>query len=333
MIRHQLRQPAIIILLLVLVAMVASCGRADTGSESGVTELMIPTLQTPSLGYFLSPIIESQGFDEDHDLAITFQQKPASTFRTDFAAGTSKIGGSGTLLTDVALVQQKGVDTVYLFNVFDYWGAIVTPSQSNIQGLADLEGRTLGAALPTANFAMYKFIAEAEGVDLSSIETQGADTPGLGAMARSERVDATQLWEPAYSILAHDNDDFKTIDLADRWGAAHEQRVIPYLGVAAHRSWVEENKEIIPQLYATYRDAANYVEKNPVDASELISEETDIDSAILEDLIKSERLALNVYPANEQRSAINEVFKAAVKNGYLEKMPPESVIYEGPVKP
>jgi ABC-type nitrate/sulfonate/bicarbonate transport system substrate-binding protein len=297
-------------------------------AHADVAKLTIPTLPVPSLGYFTPPIIKSQGFDKKNGLDIKFVQKPASTYRTDFAAGTDLIGGSGTLLADIALLNQKGVKTVYLFNVFDFWGTVVVPQDGDIHTLADLKGKTLAASLPTTNYAMFRYFAKLAGLDMSTVHPRGTTVPGLVPMALAGRTDAVELWEPAYSILIHDSNKFRAIDLVGKWKKATGSSLIPYLGVAAHESWVKKNGKLIPKLYKTYQAAADFIKKHPAEAAKIIGKETRIAPEILAGLIKSDRLGLNVYWAGAHRKAAQKVFEAGMNTGYLKKMPPASVLYE-----
>ena len=67
----------------------------------------------------------------------------------------------------------------------------------------------------------------------------------------------------------------RTIDLAiaDSWKKFTGSRNIPYLGVAAHIDWVEKNPKLVPKLYATYKEAADWVTAHPDEASKLIAAE------------------------------------------------------------
>lgn len=291
-------------------------------------KLTIPTLPVPSLGAFLGPVIKSQGFDKANGLDITFQQKPTATYRTDFAAGTDKIGGSGTLLSDVALLKVKGIDVVYLFNVFDFWATVVVPKDSDVKTVADLKGKTVAASLPTANYSMFRYLAKLGGLDLSSVHFRNSDSAGLVPIARAHRADAVQLWEPAFSILTHGNSDFRSIDVMSKWKDATGLTEIPYLGISAHRSWVKANRPLIPKLFNVYKAASEFVEKNPAKAADIIGKATTIKPDVVKELITSGRLRLNLYWAAEKRKAAGEVFKAAVDVGYLKKKPDESVLYD-----
>src|SRR5690606_594781 len=125
--------------------------------------------------------------------------------------------GSGTLLADVALLKEKGVDAVYLFNVFDFWATVVVPKDSPVTAIGDLKGTTLAASLPTTNYAMFRYLAKLGGLDIATVQLRNSDSSGLIPIAKSGRADAVQLWEPAYSILTHANSDFRNIDVMSRW--------------------------------------------------------------------------------------------------------------------
>ena len=52
----------------------------------------------------------------------------------------------------------------YLFNLFDYWGTVVT-SRDTVKTLKDLEGKELAGARSTTNYQMYEFFAKRQGVE------------------------------------------------------------------------------------------------------------------------------------------------------------------------
>lgn len=298
-------------------------------NTAGAAETIeVPTLPVPSLGYFLPPVIKAQRLDEANGLDLKFIQKQAATYRTDFAAGTHEIGGSGTVLADVALLKEKGVDVIYLFNVFDFWGTVAVPQDSEIKTLRDLEGKVLAAALPTTNYAMFRYFADRAGLNLSSVQVRGTPVPGLVPTARVGRADAVQLWEPAYSVLTHGNDDFRRLEFVNPWKQETGFDAIPYLGVAVHRSWAEEHRDLIPRLFKTYQAAAEFIRKNPDAAARAIARDAGLDQAVVRELLESDRLGLNIYWPKDQQQAMDEVFKAAMSIGYLKKMPPAEVLYD-----
>ena len=294
-------------------------------------KLDLPVLPVPSLSNFTPPVIKAKRFDHANGLDIDFVVKPAQAYRTDFAAGTNKVGGSGTLLADVAKLNEKGVNTVYLINVFDFWETVVVRSDSNIRTLKDLEGRTLAAALPTTVYAMFRFFAQDAGLDLSKVSVQGSTVPGLVALAAAGRVDAVSVWEPAYSVLTYKNDKYRSLDFVRAWEKRIGENEIPYLGVAAHRDWVDSHKEVIARLYKTYEQAAAFIKKNPEETASIISKASNdkLKRDMLVNLIKSDRFTLNVHWGATRRAAADTFFRAAVTAKYLNHMPPASVLYDG----
>jgi len=291
-------------------------------------KLTIPTLPAPSLGAFMGPVIKAQKFDEQNGLDLTFQQKPTATYRTDFAAGTDQIGGSGTLLADVALLRDKGLKVTYLFNVFDFWATVVVPQDSSIRSITDLKEKSLTASLPTANFPMFRYLARLGGLDMNTVQLRNADSSALVPTARAKRSDAVQLWEPAYTILSHGNHDFRHIDVMSQWKEKTNENAFPYLGISAHESWAEQNKALIPKLYATYQKAAEFIKAHPKEASALIAKSLKVSTPVIEDLLSSDRLRLNLYWASENKRAADEVFKAAITEGYLKNKPTDGILYD-----
>src|SRR6516225_11110076 len=112
----------------------------------------------PSLGAFMPPVIKAQKLDTAHGLDIEFVERPPDAYTTQFNSGEFKVGGSAAVLT-VGLADSRGVKLKYLFNLFDFWGTIVT-SRPEIKTAKDLEGKQLAAASATTNFIMAEFFAK-----------------------------------------------------------------------------------------------------------------------------------------------------------------------------
>src|SRR5882757_10200755 len=98
--------------------------------------LSIVVFGPPSLGAFLPPVIKAQKFDEKNGLAIKFEERTPDAYTAQFNSGEFQLGGSASLLT-VGLADTRGVKVTYLFNLFDFWGAVVT-SRPEVKTLKDL---------------------------------------------------------------------------------------------------------------------------------------------------------------------------------------------------
>jgi ABC-type nitrate/sulfonate/bicarbonate transport system substrate-binding protein len=284
----------------------------------------------PSLGAFLPPVIRAQKLDEKNGLAIKFEERTPDAYAAQFNSGEFKLGGSAALLT-VGLADTRGVKVTYLFNLFDFWGAVVT-SRPDIKTLRDLEGKEVAAAKGTTNWVMFDWFARQLGADTTKFSVINTATPGLIGYALADRAAAVQLWEPAYTSLLSKKSEMRTIDLAiaDSWKEFTSSRNIPYLGVAAHIDWVEKNQKLIPKLYAAYKEAAEWVTAHPDDASKLIAPKgTPDDQKAIAKLIRTnDRLGMNVQWASDVADEIKSVYAAGKSIAFLSADPAASTIYQ-----
>ncbi|HTH98925.1 MAG TPA: ABC transporter substrate-binding protein [Stellaceae bacterium] len=295
-------------------------------------KLNIVVFSAPSLGDFLPPVIKAQKFDEKHGLSIQFDARTPDAYTAQFNSGEYQLGGSAALLT-VGLADLRGVKVTYLFNLFDFWGAVVT-SRPEIKTLKDLEGKDMAAAKGTTNYAMFDWFARRAGIDTSKISVINTATPGLVGYAIADRAAAVQLWEPAYTSLMAKKPGLRTLDLQieKNWfNFSGGSKSIPYLGVAAHTDWVASHKADVPKLYATYADAAMWIVAHPDDAAKLISPKGSAeDQKALADLIRANnRLGLNVKWAGDLNREINAVYRAGKSISYLPGQPSAATIYQG----
>jgi len=285
----------------------------------------------PSLGAFLPPVIKAQKLDEKNGLAIKFEERTPDAYTAQFNSGEFQVGGSAALLT-VGLADARGVKVTYLFNLFDFWGAVVT-SRPDVKELKDLESKDLAAAKGTTNYVMFDWFARQLGVDTGKFSVVNTATPGLVGYAMADRASAIQLWEPAYTTLISKKPDIRTIDIkiADSWKKFTGSSSIPYLGVAAHVAWTEKNKNLIPKLFAAYKEAAEWVAANPESASKLILPKgTPDDQKAIAGLIRhNDRLGMNVRWASDLRKEINSVYAAGKSISFLPADPSPATIYEG----
>ena len=286
----------------------------------------------PSLGAFLPPVIKHLKLDEKNGLSMTFQERPPDAYTTQFNSGEFQVGGSAALLT-VGLADMRGVKVTYLFNLFDFWGAVVT-SRPDVKTLRDLEGKELAAARATTNFRMFEWFAKQQGIDVAKISVVNTAPPGLVGYALANRAAAIQLWEPAYTILKAKKADIRLLDLKieESWKKFTGSTNIPYLGVAAHVEWAKKNAHLIPKLYAAYRTAAEWVTAHPDEAAKLIQPKGPPENQkAMSDLIRAnDRLGMNVVWASQVRKEINSVYAAGKSIGFLDADPAPATIFEGP---
>ena len=316
------------------VACVAALLLGEPALAQAPEPLSIVVFGPPSLGAFLPPVITAQKLDQKNGLAIKFEERTPDAYTAQFNSGEFKLGGSAALLT-VGLADTRGVKVTYLFNLFDFWGAVVT-SRPDVKTLKDLQGKEVAAAKGTTNWVMFDWFARQLGADTAKFSVINTATPGLIGYALADRAAAVQLWEPAYTTLLSKKGDMRTIDIAiaDSWQKFTGSRNIPYLGVAAHTDWVEKNPKLVPKLYATYREAAEWVAAHPDDAAKLIAPRgtPDDQKAIAELIRANDRLGMNVQWASDVAKEIKSVYAAGKSISFLPSDPSAATIYQAPGK-
>ena len=307
---------------------------AQNAAAQQLEKVSIVVFGPPSLGAFLPPVIKAQKLDEKNGLAIKFEERTPDAYSPQFNSGEFQVGGSASLLL-VGLADTRGVKVTYLFNLFDFWGTVVT-SRPDIKTLRDLEGKEIAAAKGTTNYVMFDWFARQLGADTAKFLVINTATPGLIGYALADRAAAVQLWEPAYTTLLSKKSEMRTIDIAiaESWKKFTGSRNIPYLGVAAHVDWVEKHPDLVPKLYAAYKEAAEWVTAHPDDASKLIAAKgtPDDQKAIAELIRANDRLGMNVQWASDVAREINSVYAAGKSISFLPGDPAASTIYQAPGK-
>jgi len=322
------------LLTLAAAAAAFALGAATDARAQASEKLTIVIFSPPSLGALLPPVIKAQKFDIANGLDITFEERTPDAYATQFNSGEFKIGGSASLTT-MGLADVRGVKVKYLFNLFDYWGTIVT-SRDNVKTLKDLEGKELAGARSTTNYQMSEFFEKRAGVDLSKIKVVNTAPPGLISYAIADRADAIQIWEPAYTLMIAKKSSIRTIDLniEKAWKDFNGGGTIPYLGVGAHSDWADANPDKVQKLYTIYKLAVEWVQKNPDEAAPLLAKGAPPEElkAVAAMIKSNERLAMKLTKAGEIKKDIQAVYKAGMAINYLPSMPSDASIYDKPLK-
>ena len=319
-------------LLMILGALLAIAGFASPSANAAApVPLTIVIFSPPSLGAMLPGVIKKQKLDQANGLDITFAERTPDAYEAQFDSGEFKLGGSASLLT-LGLADTRGVKVTYLFNLFDYWGAVVTQNPA-IKTIADLRDKDVAASKSTTNYTMFEWLVKQQGLDPNSIKVLNTAPAGLIGYALADRADAVQLWEPAYTLLMEKKPGLRTLDLhiASEWKKFAGGTHIPYLGVAAHLDWAQQHPDLVAKLYRTYHAAAAWVSAHPAAAAPLIAPKASpADLKAIAKLIENnQRLGMDVAPAGQQKKEIEAVYRAGMSLGYLNKEPSAATIYNG----
>ena len=294
--------------------------------------ITVSAFNPPSLGAFIPPIIKARGLDKANGFTLEMAYKPSDTYQVDYASGRDEVGGSATFISEARRASQ-GVETICLFNVFDYFAGVIT-TNPQIKRFKDLEGKEIAADTPTTAWGMGQWFLTKSGVDMSKVRVISQGSPAMVVSIQAGRVDAVWVSEPTFSVMMHGpNADKLHSVVADH--ALWKQLTglsspLPFLGVAAHKSWVAKNKDQAQALYIAYKQAAAWAMANASDAAKMIAEATKLNARALEEALKSGRLGLNVQPAVNGKDTVLAALQLAMHAKQVEKVPAaESFFYTG----
>ena len=125
------------------------CSRSRFGSiadarAQALEKLTIVIFSPPSLGAFMPPVIKAQKLDRPTGSTSPSRSARPTPTRRSSTPASSRSAAAPRCMT-IGLADMRGVKVKYLFNLFDYWGAVVT-SRPEIKTLKDLEGKQLAGA-------------------------------------------------------------------------------------------------------------------------------------------------------------------------------------------
>ena len=284
--------------------------------------ITVSAFNPPSLGAFIPPIIKAKGFDKANGFTLEMAYKPSDTYQVDYASGRDQVGGSSTFISEARRVGQ-GVETLALFNIFDYFAAVVT-TNPQIKTFKDLEGKQIAADTPTTAWGMGQWFLLKSGVDMSKVRVMSQGSPAMVVAIQANRVDAVWVSEPTYSVLMHGANADKLHGVpadAALWKQLTGLSPLPFLGVSAHKAWLAKNKDQAQALYMAYKQAGEWANANPADAAKAIAEATKLNVRALEEALKSGRLGLHVQPAVNGKDTVLAALQLALQAKQVEKVP------------
>lgn len=260
-------------LALLPIAGIVLAGCASTDATAASDDGTVVRLALNNTSSSLAAVVaEEEGFFEDNGIDIQTEVltditkiPPALGNQFDVGFGVQPLVINGAA---------RGLDTVVISG--NGWSStdstdmlIVVPEDSDIETLADLEGRTLAAPTLTGNLhyaTLYKL--REEGVDPASVEQVQVATPAMLDQLEAGVVDAAEVQQPF-------------ITLAQESG----MRVLGYTldavsdpaGMSvwvASRGWAEENEETVMAFRKALDEATAWMAENEEETKEILADFT-----------------------------------------------------------
>ena len=292
-------------------------------------KVKIARLAFPAMGSMMLDVLTERGIDKKHGIQVEAVSQSAIPVYYGTIAN-----GDADLIVGGPLVFQKMILEGVPLKIFATWApldvlAVITADPA-IKSLADLKGKSLAAAVGSAEYQVTAIYARKLGLNPGTdMSVVSAAPPLARAQLEAKRVDAAMLWEPTTTLALRDNPAFRVIMSGDAaWKAIANMRGWN-LVLAGRDDFLKRNAALLPRLIAALQETQKFMKDNVDDTDAIVANTLKMPAGIFKAGVQSGTPRVR-YPAGQgaQRDVIWDMFKVAVDTGYLPKLPGEDAIYQ-----
>lgn len=293
----------------------AACGGDSGGGAEGemqaVTVGVIPIVDTAAIW-----LGEEQGFFEEEGIDLDIQTTTGGAAAVPgVVSGDFDFAFGNTL--SVMVAQDEGLDIRFVTNGTTTSGnaerdfsAVVVPADSDIQGPADLEGKTVSVNnLNNIGDTTIRHVVEQAGGDPDSIEFVEVGFPDAPAALDRGQVDAAWILDPFLTQVLDDGARAVSYNFVE---------FDPELDIAGYFTTaqkIEEDPELVESFQNAMNKSLEYADENPDEVREIVGTYTEISDEL------REKMALPRFRTEFDRESLQELGSAAVKYGSLDNEP------------
>lgn len=254
----------------------------------------------------LSLIIKDQGWlEEELDGEVNWVYSAGSN-RANEHLRAEAIDVGSTAGSAALLARSTGTPIQTISVVGDVeWTALMVPKNSDIESVADLEGRSVAATRGTDPYFFLVQAAEEAGIDLEYVEIQNVQHSDGYTALNNESVDA---WAGLDPIMAGAEEDaqflYRNVDLNT------------YSFLNATESFLEESPDVAQTVVDTYERARQWALEHPEETAQLLAEEAEIELGVAQTVIE-ERSGFDVspVPGEDQTAVLSNISSIFVTSG------------------
>ncbi len=285
-------------------------------------------LAFPAMGSMLLDVITEKGIDKKHGFALQSVSQNAVPVYYGMAAN-----GDADIIVGGPNVFQKMILEGVPIKIFATWAPLqmisVISGDPSVKSLTDLKGKSLAAAVGSAEFQITAMYGRHLGLNFGSEVTVISAAPPLArSQLEAGRVEAAMLWEPTTTLALRDNSKFSVIMSGDAaWKAVANQPGFN-LVLAARDDYLKNNANALPRLIAMLQEGQKFALENVDETDTILQRTLKMPAGVYKDAVKSGRLTFDVQPTTGAvRDTVWNMFKVAVDTNFLPKLPPENSIY------
>jgi ABC-type nitrate/sulfonate/bicarbonate transport system substrate-binding protein len=270
-------------------------------------------------------VISQQKFDEKEGVKIEWVRQDQSTVAKGLALRQFDVSFAEPAL-DMIRQRARGdkVKSVYsgiMANVY-----IVTKTDAPYRDFGDLKGKKIGlySLTSSSTAALVKLVRERWKLELrKDFETVVAPPPVLAGLLQKGDIEAMMNVDPLVLSVLSSGGSKQIMDLDGEWQALTGSRLL-VTTIAAWDDYAQKNPDDLRRLIRAYRDAVDYIGKNPqvYVSTGFIKMSGMKDTPELVKLFE-ERFS-KLYTGTWDQNLINannSVFEVAIDMGNLESIP------------
>lgn len=299
----------------IVAAGLVACSGGDqkpAEEEGGVATVRVATLPIVDAAPLYLGI--EKGFFADEDIEIEPQiLGSGAEVVTSVISGESDFGTGNTISALAAAAKSLPLKLVSPNMTEAEDGGAYSPllvkKDSPIQGIADLEGKTIAVnTLQNIGTLTINTALEKAGVDPSSVQFLEVPFPDMGAALESDRVDAIWTVEP-----------FGTINMENtRIVSEPLKETMPGLLIGlwfTTDEFLEKNPEVAKRFLSALNKAKAYANDHPDEARSIVTTYTTISPEV------AEKMVLGHFPEKFDRASLELLGELAVRDGIIDAQP------------
>jgi ABC-type nitrate/sulfonate/bicarbonate transport system substrate-binding protein len=310
------------------VTLVAFQAISSAVSAQEFIKVRVSRFAFPGSWTVVADAIKAKGIDRKH--GIDLEPKSYSTIAAYYGAATTNevdlvIGGPHVLQR----MRNEGVPLKGLFTFQRLTGLALIAADPAIRGVDDLKGRTIAADMGSSEYQLLAIYARTRGVVFGKDVTVVQAPPALArSQLAAKRVDASMTWELGATLMLHDNPQYRIVVGGDTvWSGIGKSKGWQVV-VLAHEAFLARQPQAVPRLLAMLQEAVDFMVKNTREAERIAAETVKLPEGVLSEAIGARRVIYEVLPVwGAERDGLWEMFKIAVDNGYIDKLPDSAVLY------
>lgn len=254
----------------------------------------------------LSLIIKDQGWLEAEGLDVTWVQSAGSNKANEaLRAGAIDVGSTAGSAALLARANGSPIKTIDIYSQPE-WSAIVAGPGSDLDDVADLEGKTVAATKGTDPYFFLLQTLEENGLAPEDITVQNLQHADGWAALQNGSVDA---WAGLDPIMAG----------AEETGATLIYRNVDFNSYGflnATESFIESKPELAQLVVDAYEQARAWAAENPEETAAILAEVAGLDESIASKVIlERSNLDVDPVPGDAQVALLEKIGPVFVELG------------------